>query len=75
MLDFGINLPLFDKFLEAILLQDFFEAGGAASGRTFEPALFLVNGQFGTAGERYSCSAAALDGTDIGTTVGVLCTT
>lgn len=64
MLDFGINLPLFDKFLEAILLQDFFEAGGAASNRTFEPALFLVNGQFDK-----------LDGTDIGTTVGVLCTT
>lgn len=64
MLDFGINLPLFDKFLEAILLQDFFEAGGAASSRTFEPALFLVNGQFDK-----------LDGTDIGTTVGVLCTT
>lgn len=70
MLDFGINLPLFDKFLEAILLQDFFEAGEAASNRTFEPALFLVNGQFGTAGQ-----FDKLDGTDIGTTVGVLCTT
>lgn len=75
MLVFGINLPLFDKFLEATLLRDFFETCGAVSGRTFEPALFLVNGQFGTAGERCSCSTTGLDGTDIGIAVGVLCTT